>query len=90
MLKFWSTRSPKGTPEAPPRNPASEKSTLRWSARTSPPNLPETVVLGLSTLPLSGLNVPLEGRYASMLAASVNVSVNPLNEPTDVTPNVEL
>src|SRR5438552_1068297 len=60
-LKFVRMRSPKRIPEAPGRSPASEKSTLNSSPRTSPPNPPDAVEIGLTTLELSGANGPTEG-----------------------------
>jgi hypothetical protein len=39
---------------------------------------------------MSGAKGPIEGMYASMLAASVKLIVNPLAEPTVTTPKVEL
>src|SRR5262249_31837922 len=79
--KFVKTKSPNRSPEVPGRNPASEKSTLNSSPRTSPPKAPDTVDIGLTTLPLSGANGPIDGMYTSTLAASVKTIVKPLLEP---------
>src|SRR5215472_15439675 len=51
LLKPARSRLPNGIPEEPGRNPASEKSTLNSSPRTSPPNAPDTVVIGIHYTP---------------------------------------
>ena len=72
--RSWRIRSPKGTVELPARKPASAKSILSLSAKTSPPNCPDElpVVLNKSAFRAAGVPDCIKKAFTSSPAANPN------------------
>jgi hypothetical protein len=65
------------TPVVPRRYPASARSTLRRSARTSPAKMPAAVDVGSTRSAVSGPGWPEPGRYVKTAPELVNNTENP-------------